>query len=277
MFLLRNRLVHFLVLGGAIFALAPHSSSPRDIAFDSSSLAVLEQAQARRGAADVSDVRSRVVEDEILYREAIRLGLERSDTIVRQRLIQKVLFLAEDLAGVPKDPSEDELRAFFEENKEQWKGSSRVRLIHVYGRPERKEELARLRPMLSAGVEEPPAAGDAFPLSRKLSLTREEIARDYGEEFASAIESLEIGSWQGPIQSKFGWHLLKLLARDQGPPAYEEVKGELPLLYLLARKKRAVAEFVEQASKRYHPTLDGKPLGDWHATGRVAPARTEVE
>src|SRR5262245_41332924 len=111
----RSRLLQFLVIGGLIFVLAPRPPSRRDIVLDGSALAVLEQAQAQRlgkpvlDADEVREVRTRAVEDEIVYREALRLGLDRDDNVVRQRLIQKVLFLAEDLAGASRAPTDDEL------------------------------------------------------------------------------------------------------------------------------------------------------------------------
>ena len=104
----RSRLVHFLLLGGLIFAVAPRPEPRRDIAFDTAAFDDLQRAQAQRlgvpvlEARDAEEVRTRAIEDEILYREALRLGFDKDDNVVRQRLVQKVLFLAEDLAGRPR-------------------------------------------------------------------------------------------------------------------------------------------------------------------------------
>src|SRR5207247_1607670 len=140
----RHRALQFLVLGGLLFALAPKPGSSRDIALDSRSLAALQEAQVQRlGRAALDDdeareVQARTIQDEILYREGLRLGLDRDDNVVRQRLIQKVLFLAEDLAGVTATPSEAELRAFFDATRAQWTRPARVE------RPDRV--AARLAP-----------------------------------------------------------------------------------------------------------------------------------
>lgn len=279
--LVRNRLLHFVVLGGAIFLFAPRPASQRDIAFASASLNALEHAQKRRSD-DVGNVKARAIEDEILYREALRLGLERSDTIVRQRLIQKVLFLAEDLAGVSAPTTEADLRAFYAETRDQWKSPERVRFVHVYGRPDRRDELAALLSGIDtkdgANHDQPPAIGDAFPLKRAATLSADELARDFGDEFRTALVDLEVGVWRGPVRSRHGWHLVKVLERrPPGQASFEEVEGQLPLTLLLSRKKRAIAEFLHASAQRYRITIDNEPIKDWRDTGRVAPARTEIE
>jgi hypothetical protein len=281
----RSRIVHFALLGGLIFALAPRPASRSDIALDGATFVALEQAQAARlgavqlGPDDVREVRARAIEDEILYREALRLGLDRDDNVVRQRLIQKVLFLAEDLAGVSRSPTDAELRAFFEATRAQWTRPARVQLIHVYAGPEGRDRLAALRDQVvaaeAAAPGDPPALGDAFALPRAVATTRDDLAGDYGAGFADAAFNLTPGTWSDPIGSKFGWHLVKVLARaDAGPAEFEDVRGRLPLVYLVARKKQAAADFVRQAAARYRITVDGAPLTDLPASGRVAPART---
>jgi hypothetical protein len=245
-----SRLVHFAVLGGLIFAITPRREADRHIAFDSTTFAALEAAQTQRlgraslAPGDAENVRTRAVEDEILYREALRLGFDRADNVVRQRLIQKVPFLAEDLAGVSRAPTEAELQAFFEANRAQWAGPARVRLIHVYAGSGRRDWLAARRAEVialeRATPGEPPAVGDAFGLPRTVDATVDAVASQYGEPFATAVSALPAGSWSEPLPSKFGWHLVKVLERrEAGPAAFEDVRGELPLLHLVARKQRA--------------------------------------
>jgi hypothetical protein len=283
--LLGSRLVHFLVVGGLIFALAPRPDPSRDVAFDSATFAALEQAQAHRlgtpvlDAAQAREVRARAIEDEILYREAIRLGFDRDDIVVRQRLVQKVLFLAEDLAGVSRPVDEAALRAFFEATRSQWSRPAHVRLIHVYAGPDHREQLVQLRDRVIAAEMEhpavPPSLGEAFALPRAVTATHEDVARDYGAEFADGVFALDPGIWSEPMRSRFGWHLVKVLARDEGGPArFEDVQGKLPLALLVARKKQAAADLIRQAAKRYRITVDGKPLGELEPSGRTAPERT---
>ncbi len=284
--LARSRLLHFMVAGGVVFALAPKPESRRDIAFDDITFEALERAQAARLGAptltesEAHDVRARVIEDEILYREALRLGFDRSDNVVRQRLIQKVLFLAEDLAGVSRPPSDDELRGFFAANQGQWTRPAEARFVHVYAGPDRRDWLARLREQAAAAEAqapgEPPALGDAFPLPRAVHATRSELERDYGAPFAAAVLGMAAGRWSEPVESKFGWHLVKVVERQtEGPATFEDVRRRLPLTHLVARKQQAAREFLERAFPRYRVTINGEPMRALPTSGRVAPARAE--
>ena len=283
----RHRALQFLVLGGLLFALAPKPGSSRDIALDSRSLAALQEAQVQRlGRAALDDdeareVQARTIQDEILYREALRLGLERDDNVVRQRLIQKVLFLAEDLAGVTATPSEAELRAFFDATRAQWTRPARVRFVHVYAGPTGRDRLAGLRDKaiaatsLAPGL--PPGLGDAFPLPRSATASHDELVAEFGLGFADAVFALRPGTWSAPIASRHGWHLVEVVERTEGGPVtFDEVRGRLPLTYLVARKKQATADFLRQAATRYRITIDGHPLATPSIGDRMAPPRGEA-
>jgi peptidyl-prolyl cis-trans isomerase C len=282
----RHRALQFLVLGGLLFALAPKPVSSRDITLDSRSLAALEEAQVQRlgraalDDAEAHEVRARAIEDEILYREAIRLGLDRDDNVVRQRLIQKVLFLAEDLAGVTATPSEAELRAFFDATRAQWTTPARVRFVHVYAGPTGRDRLGALRDQAIAATsrtpEAPPDLGDAFPLPRAGRASHDDLATEFGTAFADAVFQLTPGTWSTPIASRHGWHLVEVVERLEAHPAtFDEVRGRLPLTYLVARKKQATAEFIRQAATRYRITIDGRPLAELPVADRMAPPRSE--
>jgi hypothetical protein len=147
----------------------------------------------------------------------------------------------------------------------------------VYANPDHKEALGRIREQLIEGSEvsdAPPALGDAFPLPRALTLTRDQAVRDYGASFADGVFALEPNSWSEPIESKFGFHLVKIVERLETEPAsYEEVRGKLPLALLSARKQRAVADFLKQAEDRYRIEVDGKRTFIGSPSGQVAPAR----
>ena len=283
----RHRALQFLVLGGLLFALAPKPGSSRDIALDSRALAALQEAQVQRlGRAALDDdeareVQGRTIQDEILYREALRLGLDRDDNVVRQRLVQKVLFLAEDLAGVTATPSEAELRAFFDATRAQWTRPARVRFVHVYAGPTGRDRLAALRDQAiratSLAPGQPPDLGDAFPVSRSGMASHDELVAEFGPGFADAVFALAPGTWSAPIASRHGWHLVEVVERvGSGAATFDEVRGRLPLTYLVARKKQATADFLRQAATRYRITIDGHPLAAPPIGDRMAPPRGET-
>jgi len=137
--LARSRLVWFVVLGAAFWFVHPRSRS-RVVDLDRAALEALHEAQAKRlgvaalGEGGDPDVDAGAIEDEILYREALRLGLDRDDPIVRQRLAQKLLLLVEDLGGASRDPSPDDVRAHCEATRERWRQPDRHHVVFAFAR-----------------------------------------------------------------------------------------------------------------------------------------------
>src|SRR5688572_17333638 len=115
--LARSRTAHFFLIGGCIFAVSPSPEGGREIHIEPSLLAALRDAEARRlgkpalSPEEARNVDARAIEDELLYREALRLRIDEGDAIVRQRLLQKLLVLAEDMEGASRPLTDDELRA----------------------------------------------------------------------------------------------------------------------------------------------------------------------
>jgi len=265
----RSRLVHFFVVGGIIFALAPRVPSWRDLTISSRTLGVLRAAQARRlGAAQLTpaqsdEVTARAVEDELLYREGLRLGLDHNDNIVRQRLIEKVLFIAEQAGSKP--PTEDELRDYYKDHIDDYRLPPAVAFEQLFVNPERRDQLAALRERLDARTDgELPAFGDPPPGPRQMGLTPiERLARDYGPQFADAVAALPAGEWSAPIQSRYGFHLVKVVERRAGDAApfaavRERVRGDL----VEKRRKEATRAYLKEAAARYHIEVAGRRVSD---------------
>jgi hypothetical protein len=268
--LARNRLVQFLAIGGFIFAIAPRPVSSRSIPIRRDRLDALHAAEATRKHVPmlppdkVHEVDQRAVEDEILYREGVRLGLDKNDGIVRQRIVQKVLFLAEEVAGASRPPQEAELRAFFEAHRERWKIPERFHFAHVFAR--RRESL----PAPSALSDGAPR-GEPSPLPPDFEGTREQIVTRLGAPFADALAGLREGVWSEPIASPFGFHLVRLVKRDAARPArFEEVRPAVIEAAGVFLREEAVARFLESAFSRYEVTIDGQPLRDFKPLRRVA-------
>jgi peptidyl-prolyl cis-trans isomerase C len=267
--LAQHRLVQFAVLGGLIFAVAPRSPSPRTIEVRGDRLRALVSAEASRGNARVSaataqDVQERAIEDEILYREGVRLGLDRNDGIVRERIVQKVLFLAEEMAGASREAKEADLRAFFDKNRERWAIPERIRLAQVFSH--HREALAP--PAREGDV---PLGGEAGPVPRDFEGSRDQVVAAFGAAFADALATLPEGTWSGPVASAFGWHMVRVTAHTPARPArFEEVRGPVIEAFSVFRRQEAVATFVESAFARYDVAIDGKPLRAIHPTRRVA-------
>jgi peptidyl-prolyl cis-trans isomerase C len=268
----RSPLLHFLLVGGAIFALSPRREEPRRIDVSSAGLAARERAQASRDAVSAlapekaREVDSRAIEDEVLYREALRLGIDRDDPIVRQRVIQKLLLLVEDMGGASRAPTDGELRAYFERDPSRWRLPPRLHFVHVF--TARRESLPAAEVLPASGV---PAAGDAFPYPRDVTGSKEELARVYGGAFAGAAFDSGEGAWSAPIASSFGWHRVRVALREPGRvPAFEEARHAIELDYAMEKREAIVGAYLKKTVGAYEVDIDGKPLVGFVPTRRVA-------
>jgi peptidyl-prolyl cis-trans isomerase C len=276
--LLRDRVVHFAVLGGLLFAIAPAPDGSH-VSLSGGYLQSLHAAQARRlGVQQLSieraaEVDRRAIEDEVLYREAARLGLDRDDGVVREHLIQKMLLLAEDLGGASREPSREQVHAYFDRTRERWQKDERVHLVHVFAT--RRDLAAGLTdPARAADAvhpDAPPPLGEAFARPRDVHGSRADYAASYGKDFAEAVFALRPGEWSPPLESRFGWHLVKVLQHTPGAPAtFDDVYDRVRLDYAVVHRQEATAAFLAQAFKRYHVDIDGASVHDYAPTARLA-------
>jgi hypothetical protein len=254
------------------FGLTPHREDPHRVEVSSAVLAVLERAQAARDEVPAltperaREVDARAIEDEVLYREAERLGLDRDDPIIRQRLIQKLLLLIEDLGGASRAPTESELRAYFEASASRYALPPRVHLVHVFA-----SGRAGLPPAEGLALSGVPASGEAFPVPREVRASREELGRDFGPDFAAAVFALEPGRWSEPIASTHGWHRVRLVDREAGrAPSFEQVRAALALDYALDRRAKVIGDYLKRTVRDYRVDVDGRPLDSFSPTHRVA-------
>ncbi len=263
----RSRAVHFALTGALLFHFAPRRDDPSKVAIATRDLAALHSLQASRlgvpalSQKQIDEVDERAIEDDVLYREALRFGLDRNDAVVKQHLVQKMLLLAEDMAGATRTPTESDLRAYYEATRGRWTRDASVRFIHVFAT--RHDTIVSLvrdvrEAERVAPLTQPPAVGDAFPASRDVTAKRASIAAVYGEPFAAAVFAQPTGDWGDPVESKLGFHLVKVVSRDAGRPAtFEEVRDELALEWAVDKRHQAIAAFLAQAFERYDVRIDG--------------------
>ena len=226
---LREPLLHFLLIGLVMFvaysALYPNSGQGdrlSRIELTADDLRQLELAWAAKwqrppGPEELRNLVAAKVREEILYREGLALGLDKEDTIVKRRLAQKVEFLSEDVSTI-RDPGVTELKAWFEKNASHFALPSRVTFRHLYFSFDRRGERSRadatraLAKLAGQPADSPATVNLADPFmyqSYYADRTPEYVANVFGTKFAQALSQLKPGaSWQGPIESGFGWHLV---------------------------------------------------------------------
>jgi hypothetical protein len=224
---LRDPLLHFALIGCALFlgyrALHPADAgdAPSRIELTADDLRQLEVAWRAQGRpAPTPDERARLVEqrvrEEVLYREALALGLDRGDEIVKRRLAQKMEFLFEDVAAL-REPTPAELAAWYEEHREEFAQPARVSFAHLYFSPDRRGAATRAAAAAALARAdgrpldwtEGAALADPFMFQSWYGdRSRDDVAKTFGPAFARALLEVAPGSWSGPLESGYGWHLV---------------------------------------------------------------------
>jgi hypothetical protein len=278
----RHRLTHFFVLGGALFAITPAPKTNRDIRVDPNVLATLHAEEAQKlgkhtlTTKEKHEVEARAIEDELLYREALRLRIAEGDIIVRQRLVQKLLVLAEDIDGASEPLTDTALRNCFSKTQDQWKLPASIQFVHVVGSS--REAVVALRDQVTTFTADPvhendiPPFGESFATSRRVTATVDEVADAFGTEFATAISRLPVRTWSEPVVSKHGTHLVRVLAFSPEKPAtMEDVRGKLAVDCQLRRREEAVRRYVERLFEEYDVYIGSDRVHELSPTNRTAP------
>ena len=218
------------------------------------------------------------IREEVLYREGLAMGLDKDDTIVKRRMAQKMQFLAEDVAAA-HEPSTAELKAWFDKNSNKFALPSRYSFRHLYFSPDKRgknarEDAARVLAKIAGQPEDSRLAvssGDSFMFQDYYGdRTPEAIAKEFGPPFAVAVEKLKPGSWQGPVESGYGWHLVFVDTVIPGRiPALEEIESDVKTAWLSEQKATAWQKAYAEMRARYTVLLPAPP--DKNALQRPAP------
>ena len=262
----RSPLLVFLLLGTGIFAcerwLAARDAGQRIVTVTGEQVDALRarwDAQWGRPPTDreLRGLLDEAVREEILYREALRLGLDRDDLIVRRRLAEKMTFMLEDNAQLPA-PGAREVEAYFAAHAERYREPRRTTFRHVYlsgdARADpRRDATALLEVVRAGGADGWRRAGDPFPLlSEYADRTDREIAELFGADFAAALDGLPAGDWRGPLGSTHGAHLVQVLNRSTPrPPALDDVRERVVPDLLEAQRRDQNRVALRALRERY--------------------------
>jgi hypothetical protein len=273
---LREPLVHFLAIGAALFLYfhwngggsGPTSSRIVLTAGQIEHLAAgfAKTWQRPPAEAELKDLIDDWVREEIAVREAMAMGLDRDDTVIRRRLRQKLEFVVEDVAAaVP--PTEQELQAWLATHADSFRIEPQVAFRQVYVSRDRRgaaaesEARALLARLRTAG----PGAriddlGDPTMLPQEIALSsRGDVARTFGEDFAGRIDALTPGAWSGPVESGYGLHLVLVRERVAGSlPDLARVRPAVERDFLSDRRKRQLAAMYERLLPKYKVVIERK-------------------
>jgi peptidyl-prolyl cis-trans isomerase C len=294
--LLREPLIHFLLIGAVLFAVyhyvppdrgATPSSKQIQLTLDElAQLAVVFQSQWRRDPTpeEFSRLVESKVQQEVLYREALTMGLDRDDEIVKRRMAQKIQFLAEDVAAA-REPTTAELKSWFEKHSAMFALPARLSFRHLYFSPDRRgtrarEDAAKALVKLVGQPEDSKLAAtlaDPFMFQDYYrDRAPDYLGKEFGPQFALAVAKLAPGSWQGPIESGFGWHLVFLDTVIPGRvAAFEEIESDVKAAWLGEQKALAWEKAYKEMRAKYTVLL---PMPSDKGTARAAspPARKGI-
>ena len=212
------------------------------------------------------------------------MGLDKDDTIVKRRMAQKMQFLAEDVAAA-HEPSTAELKAWFEKNSNKFALPSRYSFRHLYFSPDKRGKNAQddATKALAKIAGQPEDSKLAVSLADPFMFqdyygdrAPEALAKEFGPQFAVALEKLKPGSWQGPIESGYGWHLVFVDNVIPGRiPAFEEIESDVKTAWLGEQKATAWQKAYAEMRAKYAVLLPA-PSEKQTAQGPVPPPKKQV-
>jgi hypothetical protein len=278
----REALVHLFVLGLAVFALhavlnresSPTDEDPHLIEISSAELDWFQTMWTKRmgrmpTAQEIRGQIDQLIRERILEREARGMNLDREDTVVRRRLSQKMDFLFQDL-GALVEPNETQLRDYYEGKLERYEEPGRVTFTQVCFSSDpcgvekaslaAKEQLAQLR----AEETRPDQAASLGDVTLLPTLCRDQtpldVANQFGAAFQEAVQGLPLKSWQGPVASGLGQHVVFVHSRTEGAvPAFEQIRETVAADWRAEQQRRSKRRAYLNLRQKYQVLVEGMP------------------
>ena len=267
--LLREPLVHFLLLGAAIFAtfslLSRHRvDKPGEIVITQGTLENLVTGFTRTWQRpptqeELRGLMTDYVREEVAYRRAVAMGLDRDDTIVRRRLRQKLEFLSDDLSARVM-PTDADLQVFLQSHVDNFKTETTFTFRQIYLNPQlhgtdlQRDEARLLADLQPAGQQSDlTPLGDPFLWPQSFqNISLSEVKKVLGDQFAIGLSTVAPGRWQAGVVSGYGAHLVYVVQRSEGRlPALAEIHDEVRRQWLDAKRGEATEKLYEALLKGY--------------------------
>jgi peptidyl-prolyl cis-trans isomerase C len=272
--LLKEPLFHFLFIGAVLFVLfgivGESDTGPDNrIEVTQADVERLVATWQRRWnrlptPSELNNLVESYIREEILYREAVAMGLEKDDSVVRRRMAQKIEFLFKDIS-TPPEPTDGDLQAYLEKYPDKFTSPARYNFSHIYLSVDKRGENA----MKDAGElltklqnnpnqKDPTQFSDLFMFDYDFAdITEFEITRIFGEQFAKALAGIKTGQWQGPVDSGYGIHLVKVGKRiEPSLPPLAEIRDKVQMEYIAELQRNANQKFYLSLRERYEVVVE---------------------
>lgn len=279
--LLREPLLHFIFIGAVIYLLYGLFAEPTPKADDKTIVVCAGEIesmqtfwQKRWNRPPTEDELEGLIEkhirETVLYREALTMGLNQHDVVIRRRLAQKVEYLAKDLVSLTP-PTEEELQAYFAEHQQRYQELALYTFTQVYINPDKRgnatlDDAEKIKAKLIAqrdAIENAGKLGDDFMLPNDF---REkdalDIQRNFGNDFTKSLLEMSPEQWHGPILSGYGAHLVYVTRVIEPPaPVFEDVRGSVTEDWKTEKKEELNEKFYEDLRELYTIVIES-PTGD---------------
>jgi hypothetical protein len=266
---LREPLLHFLLIGGAIYLLygafaetAPEETD-KTIVVSAGEVEWMQTSWQKRWNRlptpdELDGLIQQYIRETVLYREALTMGLNKHDQVIRRRLAQKLEFLAKDLVALTP-PTDEELVAYFDAHKDRYQEPALYTFTQVFFNPDKRgnatlDDAEAIKATLTArgdAIEDAGALGDDFMLqSYYPEKDPLEIQKLFGSGFTESLMDLTPGQWHGPVLSGYGTHLVYVSSiHEPSPPVFAQVR------------KRVVQDWTsersEELNEQFYANLRG--------------------
>ncbi|TFH33446.1 MAG: peptidyl-prolyl cis-trans isomerase [Deltaproteobacteria bacterium] len=290
----KEPLLHFLILGALVFVLfsvvnkEESTVAGNKIVVSTADMERLSDNWSRKWnrpptETELKGLVESSIREEVYYREALAMGLDRNDTVLRRRLMQKMEFLSNDLAEL-STPDETALNQFFLDHQDKYELPARVNFTHIYfsvdkrgakAASDAKRVLSELE-TASGTVLRAPERGDSFMLPYDFTQeTPFEVARLFGSGFADLLFQSEINAWQGPIESGYGLHLVRISEKiDSRLPELAAVIDKVSNDWMFEQRQKMNEEIYERFKDRYEIVIEDMPKRSGMAKATVSDGET---
>ncbi len=267
----REPLVHFVLLGAAMFVLFALVRKQADIEPDRIVVTPSQVKHLATGftltwrrppnAEELKGLVSDYIREEVYYREAVALGLERDDSVIRRRLQQKMEFVAQDVGSLA-EPTDADLQAFIDKHPQQFQREERYTFEQRFFNPQRhpatmdRDIQAALAELRRANADDTVSdIGDTFLLADHFdAIPAGEVVKLFGEDFASSVRAAAPGQWMGPVKSGYGLHLVRLVAKSGSQPVAlgdAGVRESVRTAWSSAQRARINEAYYQRLLSRY--------------------------
>jgi len=241
---LSNPLLHFLLIGASLFLLYNRVKPPRggqdtiiiDDDMVNRSIELFRKEWGRPPSKEeLEGLVDRQIQQEVLYRQALKMHLDHNDELIRRRMEQKLNFITKDLATM-RQPSDDTLKAYMYRQDGKYKVPDKLSFVHIYFNPDRRTDARGQATDILSRLASPDAhpedqfkQGDAFPFLQKVEdVDRKSIASQMGDAFADSLMMVPTGRWMGPLVSGFGTHLVYVTSHQPSmEPDWQKVRADV--------------------------------------------------